>query len=93
MHSVCHLPTPSAVFQAVSHPKFYAARSNNYPSLTQPAAGPPPHSRQHPHNLATPNITKMVAVQILTCLMFMQQNGGCTMAQAHQILENWQQGF
>jgi len=35
----------------------------------------------------------MVAVQILTCLMFMQQNGGCTMAQAHQILGNWQQGF
>ena len=38
-------------------------------------------------------ITKMVVVQILTCLMFMQQNGGCTMAQAHQILGNWQQGF
>lgn len=30
-----------------------AARSNNNPSLTQPAAGPPPHNRQHPHNLAT----------------------------------------
>jgi len=30
---------------------------------------------------------------ILTCLMFMQQNGGYTMAQAHQILGNWQQGF
>jgi hypothetical protein len=35
-----------------------ASRSNNNPSLTQPAAGPPPHSRQHPHNLATPSTTR-----------------------------------